>query len=162
MFSTSHHSPRGFTIIELLCVVAIIGVLATVVIAALGNARSKGIDVSIKQSLTGARSQAEIFYAANGGNFYSGVCGTASIGSAKSINDIVSAAARAYGLLSVNTAIGVTGGPGIATCHDTLAGWAAEVPMKVSGQGFFCVDSTLFGATTSVSTLGANDITCGP
>lgn len=151
---------RGFTLIELLCVIAIIGVLATVIVASLASARQKAIDASVKQSLSGARSQAEIFYSGNGAAFYSGVCSTATASGAKSISDIVTSAAKAAGFTTVNTAIGTGGSSGVATCHDTTAGWAAEVPLKLGG--FFCADSTQFASTTLVSTLGANDVTCGP
>ncbi len=152
-------SQRGFSLIELLCVIAIIGVLSTVVLAALGTARSKGIDASIRQSLAGARSQAELYYTNNGSGYYSGVCTSAGAGGTKSISSIFDAAALAANATK-NTDINTGGAAGRATCHDTNAGWAAEVPQKLGG--FFCVDSTLFGSTTVTTTLGPNDISCGP
>lgn len=46
----------------MLVVVAIIGVLASVVLASLNTARNKGADAAIKSNLANARPQAEILY----------------------------------------------------------------------------------------------------
>lgn len=55
----------GFTIIEMLVVVAIIGLLSSVVLTALGPARDKAKDARIIQEVNQVRSLAETFYVGN-------------------------------------------------------------------------------------------------
>jgi prepilin-type N-terminal cleavage/methylation domain-containing protein len=150
----------GFTLIELLVVIAIIGILSSVVLASLNTARNKGNDAAIKSNLAEARAQAELFYDANG-NSYAGVCGATAVNGVKTIQAAVIAAQTAYnGGTSINTTYTTAGSADTTkgTCHDSSAGWGAEVPLKTSG--YFCVDSTGVTATTSASTLGANDVAC--
>ena len=57
---------KGFTLIKLLVVVAIIGILASVVVASLNTARRKATDVKVKQQLSSVRSAAETYYLSAG------------------------------------------------------------------------------------------------
>ncbi len=146
-------SQNGFTLIELLVVIAIIGILASVVLASLNSARNKGADAAIKANLANARAQAELFY--DTGSTYEDVCTGAG-----GISSLVSAAATTA---SVTAPSHDTAGATATTsvCNDTAAGWAAEVPLKTSGAGFYCVDST--GASKVNATAGTSagtDITC--
>jgi len=58
-------STRGFTLIEMLIVVVIIGILATIVINFAGDANLKSQDAAIKAELTRIKALAEIYYAEN-------------------------------------------------------------------------------------------------
>src|SRR5207247_1593602 len=53
---------KGFTLIEMLVVIAIIGILAAMVLAALGPSRNKAKDARVVADLTQARAVAETLY----------------------------------------------------------------------------------------------------
>lgn len=55
------NSKRGFTLIEILVVVGIIGVLATIVMAVLSSSRNKGIDAKVRSQLGQMSNQALLF-----------------------------------------------------------------------------------------------------
>lgn len=56
---------KGFTLLELLIVIGIIGVISSVALATLGSARSRGDDSAVRGNLTSLRSQAEVYYLEN-------------------------------------------------------------------------------------------------
>ncbi len=55
------HSKNGFTLLELLVVVGIIGVLSALVLSALGNTRDRGSNAKIKQQMGSMKHQAELW-----------------------------------------------------------------------------------------------------
>ena len=154
------HTNKGFTLVELLVVMAIIGILSAVVLASLNTSRTKASDATVKQNLTGPREQGELYYYANS-NSYVGVCSNGSAGTVRSIYAQVSAAANASGAtLQINQA----GNSVRATCNATASGWAAEVPLKNTPptNPMFCTDSNGNAMTTSGTSLTtATDVTCG-
>lgn len=147
---------RGYTLVELLMVVSIIGMLSSIVLTSLTSARNKGADSAIKQNLINARTEAEIFYSTS--QSYDLVCATTAIG------DNVNAALAAYGVPNTFSDSQQTFW-NLGQCHDSVNAWAAWVPLKASASGFpvgFCVDhlgsarqvTTNLPAYTGVGTTG--------
>jgi prepilin-type N-terminal cleavage/methylation domain-containing protein len=154
---------KGFTLLELLVVVALIGILASVVMVSLNSARGKGGDAAIKSNLANLRSQAEIIYSAS-----------ACYGDGTPITDTV-CAAFAEGTCTFATANTLFANPIIATqiqgatnasgaaangvCSAEANGtaWAVAVTLKSDSSMVWCVDST--GASKSFSGTPANAIT---
>lgn len=138
---------RGFTMIELLVVVAIIGMLSSIILSALNSSRNKGANASIKENLANARAQAELYMETDSPNGYGGVCSVGpSAGGVKSIRDMVAAAYASSRATSVSYVIG-TGNQidtTLAVCHAQSANWAVSVPLKIAEGAnlYWCVDST--------------------
>ena len=103
---------RGFFI-------AIVGILASVVLASLNTAREKGYDASVKANLNSIRAQAELYYD-DSSNSYLGLCQDSTIRSA------LGAAEQA----SFNKSV----------CVDTSSAFAVEVELRTGG--YYCIDST--------------------
>ncbi len=134
---------RGFTLIELLMVVAIIGMLSSIVLASLSNARTRGADAAIKQTLSGIRNQAQLLYDENNGN-YSGVCTVTANSFSQKIKDMMDGAS----IISTGTA-----SPSATACNPiggtTPTGYTIYTTMKSqnlysasppSGTDYWCVD----------------------
>jgi hypothetical protein len=101
--------------------------------------------------LSNARAQAELFYDANGNKYF---------GTINSADDVCSVNALATGNVkgiypSVLAATQVTQGSGGAlvangvietsttgACNAAASTWVAQAPLKTSGTGYYCVDST--------------------
>lgn len=153
---------KGFTLLELLVVVAIIGILASVVLASLNNARNKGGDAGVKSNLRNAITQGEVLYGTRSANkeTYTNACVNGVVDGANGVGALILAAAKANGYNAYNIN-GVPSAPSVllASCNSIATGWAAEVPLK-SGTGMWCVDSTGKSVQTAGSTLPVGDVNC--
>ncbi len=116
---------KGFTIIELIVVIAVIGLLTTVVLAFLSSAKAKSADSSVKASMVQIRTQAELYYNAN--QNFTNMCTSGAPGIAT--------------ILSQATSTG--GGPtGSITnyCVGSASNWSVYSRLKTGG--YWCVGSS--------------------
>lgn len=152
---------KGFTLVELLIVIAIIGILSAVVISALGSARKNSKEKSAIAQMNQARNQAEIFYNSHGN--YQNLCYDATLSDTDvGMKPFIIKALKALGAdvpesyykpqeISV-TSTGTFVQGSFARCHSTNSGyffnprWAAQIPLLRTGsdnkQLFYCIDST--------------------
>jgi prepilin-type N-terminal cleavage/methylation domain-containing protein len=124
---------KGFTIIELIVVVAIIAVLAAIVLVNVTSYINKGKDAAIQGNLSSMMTNAAVIFDSTGN--YLLACAGANV-------PPITAAKTAYGSPPGDT----------ATCNFTATtgvAWAACSQLKVS-DSYFCVDST--GAKKTITT----------
>ncbi len=144
---------RGFTLIEFLVVIAIIGLLSAVVLASLNTARSKDNDVAVKANLATVSTQATLYLSNNNNSFGTyalAACPTsAGSGNVFTNGTIVSAISEAL----------IASAGGTATCVATPSAYAVTVSRPVdvatTTSTYWCVDST-------GEHCGINDALTGP
>jgi prepilin-type N-terminal cleavage/methylation domain-containing protein len=74
---TSSWTQRGFTIVELLVVIVVIGILAAITIVSYTGISSKAVNSSLQSDLSGAKKRLAIFYTDNGAYPATNNCGIA-------------------------------------------------------------------------------------
>ncbi|MDP2741313.1 MAG: prepilin-type N-terminal cleavage/methylation domain-containing protein [bacterium] len=121
---------KGFTIIELIVVIAIIAVLAAIVMVNVTSYIAKGKDVSIKGNLSTALTNAAVYYDTI--TNYTSVC-----------TDAV------YGFKTALDAAGSVAGAAMIDCNASSTQWAACAQLLTEDK-YFCVDYT--GAKKSIAT----------
>ena len=114
---------QAFTLIELLIVIAIIGILVAVILSSLSNARGQASEARIKAELTVVGKRA--FVEESKSKTYDLVCGTNGATQANSIVKQINA---------VETFSGQT-----VTCNSTADRFALSIPLNSSVH--YCVDS---------------------
>lgn len=132
MIKKINKKQSGFTLVELLVVVAIIGLLSTIVLVGFGDIRSEARDAAIKANMAQMRLAAEVEY--NAENSYAAVEGNTDFAAAL-------AAAEAAG----------------DTCTVEVAADAFCIECPLASSGDWCIDSTGYMGTTANCDAVNND-----
>jgi prepilin-type N-terminal cleavage/methylation domain-containing protein len=121
----------GFTLVELLIVIAILALLTTIVVAGTVNSRSKAKDAAIKATLGSLRSGGELWNDNNG--TYAGFCAD---------NDC-NCASCSQDWRNVCSALKVQNSGKAVNCNFSAsnAGWCASSQF-IGSSNYYCVDST--------------------
>ena len=122
---------KGFTIIELIVVIAIIAILATVILFSITKYINKSKNASIQGALSGLIPTGEVWYDNNNGFGYKDFCESSAIENVNSSTIFPSA-----------TPCEQDGKPAVCCSVDQsdFSSWAA-CAREFSSEKFFCVDS---------------------
>lgn len=131
---------RGFTLLELLVVIAVIAILATVVIMSYPSARGKGNDAGVKADLATIQVQAVQYFGI--GNTY-GVLNTGSIASCSTsgtvFNDTATTIDGPVQSAVASAQKSANGGSSQVYCRSNASSFV--VAAKLSSGAYWCVDS---------------------
>jgi prepilin-type N-terminal cleavage/methylation domain-containing protein len=115
-------SQHGFTLVELLITIAIIGILAMVVLTSLNDARIQGINAKIETEMDAIAKRAEVEHIQS--LTYDSVCGS---------NDISQSPDILRSITSINTFASST-----LICNSQTTSYAISVPINTT---HWCIDS---------------------
>jgi len=144
---------KGFTMIELLVVVAIIGILSSIVLISVSTARAKGIDSFIQQNLRTVQTQAEIYFQNKKAyDFPNNAAGTtcstaAGPGVGQGYNLFSYDPVIRLALITVMSKINNSNPPNTSFCGASKNSWVAAIRLKSSLSNndstdrLWCVDS---------------------
>lgn len=132
---------KGFTLIELVVAITIIGLLSTIILGSLRTSRERGANSAIKQNLNSLRSEVELLYSNAVNPTYTGVCTDATVLKIREAADMVSGSTM--------------------VCYSTATTWAASSALKgpEGSYNYWCVD-TSGAARGHTSPLGVNVTVC--
>ena len=119
----------GIILAAILPIIAILGILSSVVLVSLNTARQKGQDAQVKSVLSQMRTEAEVNYGQNNTYSKSRSCSSGMFASDPSFNTIASS-------LTVTS-------KNLLTCFAEGTTYAISAPLSTAGQNY-CVDSTGF------------------
>lgn len=134
------HQKQGLTLVELLVVVSIIALLASILIANLNIGRSKAKNNVIKENMYSLKLATELTYDEN--NSYEAVCTETGDSPA---NDIGSSG----NFLRIRTAVNNNGGTTTGNCYDSAIHWCAQVTSMPYNSENWCVDDTGYAGSNA-------------
>ncbi len=124
---------KGFSLIELMISITIMGLLATIVLQNLSRSRERAYDSKVRQQLAGFRTAAEIYYTSQTPNSY----GPATVGCASGVFNNVNpvngspALYIAEGNLPYGTQV---------VCQSSDTEYAVKASLY-SGESYWCIDN---------------------
>ncbi len=134
---------KGFTLLELLVVIAVVAMLSAIMMSWLGFARGNGANAGMKTDLAQMRTQGNIYATANG-NFGTAADSTGACTGAGTNNTIFadSKFASIISALQIHSSGGHT-----ATCYSAVGGnpsWVVSIQLYApqNGNNYVCTDST--------------------
>ncbi len=140
---------QGFTLIELMVIVAIIGLFIAIALASLGGSKNKGSDATVKQDLRALQQQADL-YSLYHGNVYGLTYGE----SCDAVDTLFDDTAIVRGIAAIRSAAGPAS---VVTCGNSVTAYA--VSSSLTGGGFWCVDSGGFSGAIETN-IAAGDTSC--
>lgn len=125
------HTLRGFGLIELLLVIAIIGILAGLILSASSRGRLKAYDTAIENAVRQIRWQAEIAYTSNGTSYLNWADDTSII--QEELTILLEEIDKNYGDTS----------PGYVTQvrQEQVTDYCVSAPSRAEPGKFYCVDA---------------------
>jgi len=126
---------QGFTFIELLVAITIIGVFSGVVLGSVNVGRLKGRDAGIKQTFHGLRTQAELFRIDNG-NY--GTADNTGVSADCATPNSVFATTRIVEMIAKSEEFSGNS----AVCASDANKWVASIPLASDATKSWCTDST--------------------
>lgn len=147
----------GFTLVELLVVVAILGILTSVVLVSLGTANTRGKDGAIQANLDSLRTQAQLYYNENGSYSLNGT-GIPASSSCTAANSVFVDSKITQQIIATDS---VNGGARSVACNVAAGGaaYAVYAELASTAGAYFCVDSNGIGGRTTHAPTGT-DTSC--
>ncbi len=139
MYNLPMKYQAGFTLVELLITIAIIGILAATILSSLNDARTSGIGAKIQGEMDSIAKRAEIEHTSAG--HYDMVCGSNSVTQSAVITGLIA---------SINTLASST-----VVCNSDTTEYAASVPINYT---YWCIDSA--GAKKEIPNALTTELAC--
>jgi len=154
---------RGVTLIEILIVLAILGILASIVLVSTTLTRQMGNDSATRQNIVNMSTQATLYYNANGSS-YEGLCDdTPPVNGARTLYSMLLKTQQSSKATYLVTSLSTQGATNRVTCHAKVGGWAVEAPLtSMAPVHMYCIDSRGIAVVTQEPLQGlTDDVECG-